>query len=504
MDHSLKQDGWEDMDELRRAFTKRVVPPALEERLLSSEKLRQDLLELATQDEIYLFIRRAQMSPQLRSQLLVESPVILTNKTTWTPTPTTSRDGKDKSPQSSGRPHLTGLIGSTVASKGSKTTSTPIQITDKREAPSLLAKDELPSKSSTSAAPAKRIFTAKRTLPPHLISKPDPTQKPSEPVGNKPVISASPISPEPARIISDILQTPTGNHLPSSASKQTEDVKEPPAPRVQLRQPLAAPQTILQLGNSYSHDPGISDKQEKDLKRKRDDSPPPGASRDSYPQKSRKANPTNTPSETLDAASSKTHSENKLVPANCERSISKGSQKLRSKDAVRLGESTHSHTKDSTYNPTNSSNSLSNDTESSRLDTINSRMPDADVVSSINHNHLASHQRPPIDEDSNEADDDIPLRKLISSAKATKTDWNYHIWTLPSGETQVTSGALLPQGYTLHDNPDAPWICPIRSCRVLFSKLEGLGSHFNVSTLGSGVSLMKLTSIIAWPQSLIP
>ncbi|KAI1652632.1 hypothetical protein F4813DRAFT_377461 [Daldinia decipiens] len=447
MGHSLKPDGLDDMDELRQAFTKRVIPPALEERLLSSEKLRQDLLQVATQDEVHLFIRKAQMSSQLRSQLFVESPVILTNKTTSTLTPTASRDGKHKSPQSSGQCHLTGLPGSTVASKGSKTTTTPMQIADKRKAPSLLVKDELPTKSLTSIAPAKRVFTAKRTLPPHLISKPNPTQKSSEPFGNKPVISASPISPEPTRIVSDILQTLEGNHLLSDASKQGEDAKEPPIIKSQLRPPLAAPQTIPQLGNGHPHGPGISDEQEKGLKRKRDDSPPPGASRDSHIQKSRKANPTNTPSETIDAASSKTYSEKELVPANHERSILKGSQKRRSKDVVRLGES-----------------SLSNDT---------------DVVSSVNHNHLARHRRPLIDEDRNETDDDIPLRKLINPAKATKTGWDYHIWTFPSGETQVTSGALLPRGYALHDNPDAPWICPIRSCRVLFSKLEGLGAHFN-------------------------
>ncbi|KAF3055748.1 hypothetical protein GL218_06846 [Daldinia childiae] len=385
--------------------------------------------------------------------------------------PKISRDGKHKSPQSSGNSQLTGLPKSTVASKGIKTTSTPIQITDKREAPGPLVKDELPTKSSASTAPAKRVFTAKRTLPPHLVSKPNPTQKQSEPVGNKPVTSASPISPQPARIVSDILQTLSEIPLPLNASNQTEDVKE---------SPLAAPQTVLQEPSSgHSHDPDISDKKEKNLKRKQDDSSPPGASRDSHPQKSRKVNPTNTPSEKIHAASSKTHSENEPTPANLEPRISKGPQKLSPKDVARLGESTHSHTKDSTYNPTNSFNSLSNDTKSSRPDTINSRKPDTDVASGTNRNHSASHQRPPIDKGRSETDDDTPLRKLTNPAKAAKTDWNYHIWTFPSGETQVTSGALLPRGYALHDNPDAPWICPIRSCRVLFSKLEGLGAHFN-------------------------
>ncbi|KAI1761894.1 hypothetical protein GGR53DRAFT_449964 [Hypoxylon sp. FL1150] len=39
-------------------------------------------------------------------------------------------------------------------------------------------------------------------------------------------------------------------------------------------------------------------------------------------------------------------------------------------------------------------------------------------------------------------------------------------------------GVLLPQGYTLHSDRQFPWICPVRSCRNIFAKLGGLGSHF--------------------------
>lgn len=49
----------------------------------------------------------------------------------------------------------------------------------------------------------------------------------------------------------------------------------------------------------------------------------------------------------------------------------------------------------------------------------------------------------------------------------------------PSGEETLTGGALIPQGYKFHDDPKFPWICPVRSCRSLFSKLTGLGGHFN-------------------------
>ncbi|KAI0117474.1 hypothetical protein F4814DRAFT_288345 [Daldinia grandis] len=482
MERPLKSDGLDDMDELRQAFTKRVIPPALEERLLGSEKLRRDLLGLATEDEAYLFIRKADMSSQLRSQLLVESPVISTNKTTSRPTPTprpaTKDDGTNQSLQSSRHSYLTRLPGSQVASNSSFATSTLTHITHKCETPNLLAKDKLPTKDSTSVAPVKRIFTAKRTFPPYSIPKSNLTKKLPELVGNKTVISASSISPGPTRIVSDILQVPIGIRLLLNTSNQKEDVKNP----------LATNQTIpQQLYNGRLNDPHIPDEQEKDLKRKRD-TPSSGVSWDSHPQKSRKGNSTNTPSETLDAASSKTHSKNELSPANRKRSRLKASQELRSKDVDGLAESAHGHTEDSAYNPTSSSNNVSNDIESSKVDAINSRVPNTDVASNTNPNSLASHRRLLIDENSDEIDDDILLRKLNIPAKATKPDWNYHIWTFPSGETQATSGALLPRGYTLHDHPDAPWICPIRSCRVLFSKLDGLGAHFNVSTLGSGLA----------------
>ncbi|KAI1465600.1 uncharacterized protein F4812DRAFT_103859 [Daldinia caldariorum] len=68
---------------------------------------------------------------------------------------------------------------------------------------------------------------------------------------------------------------------------------------------------------------------------------------------------------------------------------------------------------------------------------------------------------------------------MTRPGKVSKSGWNYRVWTFPSGETQPTSGALLLKGYTLHDNPAAQWICPIRSCRILFTRLEGLGAHFN-------------------------
>ncbi|ETS87817.1 hypothetical protein PFICI_01645 [Pestalotiopsis fici W106-1] len=55
----------------------------------------------------------------------------------------------------------------------------------------------------------------------------------------------------------------------------------------------------------------------------------------------------------------------------------------------------------------------------------------------------------------------------------------YNTWILDNGRSILTYGALLPSEYQLYDDPSTPWICPIRSCRLLFARLEGLGGHFN-------------------------
>ncbi|XXG93771.1 hypothetical protein Hte_000020 [Hypoxylon texense] len=62
---------------------------------------------------------------------------------------------------------------------------------------------------------------------------------------------------------------------------------------------------------------------------------------------------------------------------------------------------------------------------------------------------------------------------------AGEIKWDYNMWTDSSGNTRSTAGALLPQRYTLHDDPQFPWICPVRSCRATFGTLIGLGSHFS-------------------------
>ena len=51
-----------------------------------------------------------------------------------------------------------------------------------------------------------------------------------------------------------------------------------------------------------------------------------------------------------------------------------------------------------------------------------------------------------------------------------------------TGELKSMAGALIPQGYELDATlPHRPWICPIRSCRILCRNRRALGYHFIVS-----------------------
>ncbi|KAK3693248.1 hypothetical protein B0T22DRAFT_449282 [Podospora appendiculata] len=78
---------------------------------------------------------------------------------------------------------------------------------------------------------------------------------------------------------------------------------------------------------------------------------------------------------------------------------------------------------------------------------------------------------------------DVPTSAITRahSAHLVKDDSSYRTWVDESGTLVTTAGALLPPGYKTLDDPDYPWICPVRSCRKRLQTLFGLGKHFGVS-----------------------
>ncbi|KAK1637948.1 hypothetical protein BDP81DRAFT_393618 [Colletotrichum phormii] len=53
----------------------------------------------------------------------------------------------------------------------------------------------------------------------------------------------------------------------------------------------------------------------------------------------------------------------------------------------------------------------------------------------------------------------------------------YLQWRTPNG-IESTCGAIIPTNYKFHSDPQNPYICPVRNCRVIFPKWNGLGAHF--------------------------
>ncbi|KAK3952833.1 hypothetical protein QBC32DRAFT_313526 [Pseudoneurospora amorphoporcata] len=73
-----------------------------------------------------------------------------------------------------------------------------------------------------------------------------------------------------------------------------------------------------------------------------------------------------------------------------------------------------------------------------------------------------------------------PTTETAPAAEALDTS-AYKVWKdEATGKLLLTCGALLPPGYEQSDQPDLPWICPIRTCRALLPGLTGLGRHFGV------------------------
>ncbi|KAG6004742.1 hypothetical protein E4U43_000693, partial [Claviceps pusilla] len=54
----------------------------------------------------------------------------------------------------------------------------------------------------------------------------------------------------------------------------------------------------------------------------------------------------------------------------------------------------------------------------------------------------------------------------------------YSVWTNEEGVHVPARGALIPARYKLHDDPEYPFICPIRNCRRTLANLNALGGHF--------------------------
>ncbi|KAK2001065.1 hypothetical protein LX36DRAFT_679258 [Colletotrichum falcatum] len=54
----------------------------------------------------------------------------------------------------------------------------------------------------------------------------------------------------------------------------------------------------------------------------------------------------------------------------------------------------------------------------------------------------------------------------------------YLQWRTSQGNLESSCGTVLPTNYHLHSDPKYPFICPVRNCRTIFNKMNALGAHF--------------------------
>ncbi|KAG8358781.1 hypothetical protein FVEN_g3890 [Fusarium venenatum] len=69
--------------------------------------------------------------------------------------------------------------------------------------------------------------------------------------------------------------------------------------------------------------------------------------------------------------------------------------------------------------------------------------------------------------------DDVVVAIIFAEGTRPYTSYNH-----PEQGVISARGALIPPKYKLHDDPERPFVCPVRDCRRLFKGLPGLGGHF--------------------------
>ncbi|KAK3401725.1 hypothetical protein B0T20DRAFT_345266 [Sordaria brevicollis] len=75
-----------------------------------------------------------------------------------------------------------------------------------------------------------------------------------------------------------------------------------------------------------------------------------------------------------------------------------------------------------------------------------------------------------------------PSEKILTKAKSGRP---YAMWPDGSGTLKDLLGLLLPDEWTLYtEHPTHQWVCPVRSCRCLYSAKSHLANHFKMRYYG--------------------
>ncbi|KAI8258287.1 hypothetical protein K4K56_007108 [Colletotrichum sp. SAR 10_98] len=91
-----------------------------------------------------------------------------------------------------------------------------------------------------------------------------------------------------------------------------------------------------------------------------------------------------------------------------------------------------------------------------------------------------------------------PENELITTNDGDRL---YCQWKGENTPLEASCGAVLPTGYTLHSDPEYPFICPDRVCRSIFRSIQGLGKHFGTASDSAPAST---SSTKAAPAVIVP
>ncbi|KAL7628520.1 hypothetical protein AAE478_000035 [Parahypoxylon ruwenzoriense] len=512
-------------DELRRSFLKGTISPDTERKLLDSAQLRRSLLGTPVSDEVRRVIVNGQLSSHLRAKLISE---IIQHSG---PTPTPSRGPISQPPKPVGSP-----LNVANVSKGSSgiPASTLASTADLRD--SLTGPNKPPSLS-------KRAFTAKRTnrperpLPQAAVSPKPPLLEPfgaASRAGTQRVLGSG-ISLELVKITSDtVAATATFPEKPNPSNKSSGDTKRPSSSSASTgpfsaATPSSNPSDASRLTTSQAHqilnnrpqnEVTIATSHEKNLKRKRDKSSSsdrspiihiersPAHNQLGVDSLSSQKNPNQFVKTNLKPSSStsKEGPANNLTSTCQDHNTALGIYGLCPNRPSNFLQTTDDRIGNAAFRLSGSPGDSAEETGDGSLDMDRPNSADEDSTmddwDSLGEDGNDSSNGMPGDITGNEVGETRNANaSFVDPASTTETEWVYNLWTCKffpspqshfmhvykgllnitasSGEKQPTGGALIPKGYKLHDDPHCPWICPIRSCRTLFTRLWGLGAHFS-------------------------
>ncbi|KAK0743884.1 hypothetical protein B0T18DRAFT_372064 [Schizothecium vesticola] len=105
---------------------------------------------------------------------------------------------------------------------------------------------------------------------------------------------------------------------------------------------------------------------------------------------------------------------------------------------------------------------------------------------------LEASRRPPDHspqpESSGDSDSSAGPQEISSNVGIlfSKSGRRYTEWTdAKTGDKMADKALALPDDYKMCDQyPSRPWVCPVRSCRVLCKSFKGMGNHFNKAHRG--------------------